>query len=379
MDKKCLKIGLTLSGGGVRAAVFHLGVLARLADEELLEYIKMISTVSGGTLITGLIYTANGKKWPSSKKFKEICIPYIETCLTEKDLQIRAIFRTFFNPWLHYHGRAKVLSKSLQNCWKIKGKLDEIPKEPRWNINSCTIESGKSWRFIPQKRMGDYILNYVDEPDILLSDAMCASAAVPFLIGSLIVRTNKYKWFKYQKGSSTKIFAPRFKKIHIWDGGVYDNLGIEPLVKIRGGCKYREEIDFLMVSDAAKGIETGKSFFQSSAFRLLDITKDQVRALRARVLMDHFANNKNTGVYFRIGNSVKEILEAGKWTGDIEKFSIGSLSKENVVKIKNYKTTLRKMSKDDFKIIFRHGWEVANTTLIAYCNELFAKKEFNGK
>lgn len=377
MDKKCLKIGLTLSGGGVRASVFHLGVLARLADEELLEYIKMISTVSGGTLITGLIYTANGKKWPSSKKFKEICIPYIETCLTEKDLQIRAIFRTFFNPWLHYHGRAKVLSKSLQNCWKIKGKLDEIPKEPRWNINSCTIESGKSWRFIPQKRMGDYILNYVAEPDILLSDAMCASAAVPFLIGSLIVRTNEYKWFKYQKGNSTKNFAPRFKKIHIWDGGVYDNLGIEPLVKIRGGCKYREEIDFLMVSDAAKGIETGKSFLQSSAFRLLDITKDQVRALRARVLMDHFSNNKNSGVYFRIGNSVKDILEASKWKGDIEKLSIGSLSKENVVKIKNYKTTLRKMSKDDFKVIFRHGWEVANTTLIAYCNELYSRKEFN--
>ena len=31
------KIGIALSGGGVRATVFHLGVLARLAEDDLLE------------------------------------------------------------------------------------------------------------------------------------------------------------------------------------------------------------------------------------------------------------------------------------------------------------------------------------------------------
>ena len=61
-----LKLGIALSGGGVRAAVFHLGVLGRLAEDGLLEKIARISTVSGGTLVTGLVYSVAGNKWPTS-------------------------------------------------------------------------------------------------------------------------------------------------------------------------------------------------------------------------------------------------------------------------------------------------------------------------
>lgn len=41
------KIGLSLSGGGIRAAVFHLGVLRRLAEDHRLENVSMLSTVYG--------------------------------------------------------------------------------------------------------------------------------------------------------------------------------------------------------------------------------------------------------------------------------------------------------------------------------------------
>jgi len=49
-------IGLALSGGGYRAAGFHLGLLSYLDRVELLSQVKMISTVSGGTF-TGAKYT----------------------------------------------------------------------------------------------------------------------------------------------------------------------------------------------------------------------------------------------------------------------------------------------------------------------------------
>ncbi len=49
-------IGLALSGGGYRAAVFHLGLLSYLNRVDLLKQVKMISTVSGGTF-TGAKYT----------------------------------------------------------------------------------------------------------------------------------------------------------------------------------------------------------------------------------------------------------------------------------------------------------------------------------
>lgn len=49
------KIALSLSGGGYRAASFHLGSLGMLDELRLLESVKVLSTVSGGT-ITGAAY-----------------------------------------------------------------------------------------------------------------------------------------------------------------------------------------------------------------------------------------------------------------------------------------------------------------------------------
>ncbi len=61
-----LTIGIALSGGGVRAAVFHLGLLGRLAAADLLEQVTFISTVSGGSLGMGLVYSLSGNRWPKS-------------------------------------------------------------------------------------------------------------------------------------------------------------------------------------------------------------------------------------------------------------------------------------------------------------------------
>jgi predicted acylesterase/phospholipase RssA len=50
------KIGLALSGGGFRAALFHIGVLARLAECDLLRRIEYLSCVSGGSIIGTQFY-----------------------------------------------------------------------------------------------------------------------------------------------------------------------------------------------------------------------------------------------------------------------------------------------------------------------------------
>ncbi len=45
------KLGLALSGGGGRASFFHLGVLRRLAELDLLRHVNVLSSVSGGSII----------------------------------------------------------------------------------------------------------------------------------------------------------------------------------------------------------------------------------------------------------------------------------------------------------------------------------------
>jgi predicted acylesterase/phospholipase RssA len=45
------RLGLALSGGGFRASFFHLGVLRRLAELDLLRHVATLSTVSGGSIL----------------------------------------------------------------------------------------------------------------------------------------------------------------------------------------------------------------------------------------------------------------------------------------------------------------------------------------
>ena len=50
------RFGLALSGGGFRASFFHLGVLRRLAELDLLRHITDMSTVSGGSILAAHYY-----------------------------------------------------------------------------------------------------------------------------------------------------------------------------------------------------------------------------------------------------------------------------------------------------------------------------------
>jgi NTE family protein len=177
-----MKIGLALSGGGVRATVFHLGVLKRIAEcPERWQDISFISTVSGGSLCIALVFEKAGRRWPDAMEFLEKCLPEIRHLLTSFDLQGRygLILRT--QPWQFLHGRAPLIAGLIRKHWGITSDVIHMPDSPRWVICATCYETGKSWRF-SKTRMGDYIANYVKSPKFSLAEAEAASAAVPGLI-----------------------------------------------------------------------------------------------------------------------------------------------------------------------------------------------------
>jgi predicted acylesterase/phospholipase RssA len=55
-ERRPQRLGLALSGGGFRAAFFHIGVLARMAELGILRRVEVISTVSGGSIVGALYY-----------------------------------------------------------------------------------------------------------------------------------------------------------------------------------------------------------------------------------------------------------------------------------------------------------------------------------
>ena len=50
-------VGLAISGGGIRSATFHLGLLQTLARAHLISQIDLMSTVSGGGLYRSVPWT----------------------------------------------------------------------------------------------------------------------------------------------------------------------------------------------------------------------------------------------------------------------------------------------------------------------------------
>ncbi|KJC40121.1 hypothetical protein UB31_27830 [Bradyrhizobium sp. LTSP849] len=372
------RIGLALSGGGVRAAVFHLGVLKRLADERLLESVSAISTVSGGSLLMAAIVSRADMGWPSSRRFADEIYPSLRTLLTSVDL-----FSFSAIGWAGLRRlnvrllkeRAVVLAELLETRWGVSGRVCDLPDAPVWMINATCIETGKNWRF--QKReMGDWSFGKHYSPEVPLSVAAAASAAVPYAIGAMPLTLPAEGWWGTDPATNKTAGRkqPLWRTVRLWDGGAYENLGLEPLYK-----PGRELIncDFLVCSDASGPLKPpGRSAVGAllrghlAGPRLFDIASDQIRSLRSRMLVADLTSGRIAGVLVRMGNSVRGLDVKADKTRPLGFYDRVQPDAEPSVAIE-YPTDLKSLSAADFDRLARHGFEAADTTMTTYATAAF--------
>ena len=362
-----MRIGLALSGGGIRATVFHLGVLSRLARQSLLEDVAFLSTVSGGSLCAALVRSCSGNSWPASDQYLEHTAPKARHLLTGRSLARAGVRHMLLFPWTMRRGRALALAGALGDRWSVAGLLSDLPDSPGWIINATCYQTGRNWRFM-KKRMGDYVSGHVAFPRLPVAQAVAASAGFPGLVGSLRIDTADFEWFTFGAEHAPRPHVPRFRTLALWDGGVYDNLGVEALFK--PGRGYRDGVDFLIVSDASAPLGTETRTVRAP-LRLLDVATDQVRGLRARSVVSHLQDNPGTGAYLRIGNTEERICREAGRPEMVERIGDGSLSAAQVREAAQVGTTLRRFARREHDLLFAHGYQVADTTLSAYCSNLF--------
>ena len=360
-------IGIALSGGGIRATIFHLGVFKWLAENNLLEEVKRVSSVSGASLCVGLIYSHNGLKWPTSKEFLASVLPAIERTLTTTDLQSSALLRLIISPY-YWNKKVNMIAKMLEREWGVHGNLSELSGDMQWYINCTTYETGKRFRFC-KDNMGDYTVGYADKPHISLSIVMAASAGFPALIGPYRLKTEDYKW-KPSKHPKAGQMQSNKGTLHLWDGGVYDNLGLESVFKPDNGGTLSKGLDYLIVSNASPAINVYHRQSGLSARnlkRLLDISMDQVTALRTRMVMDFFKQSQK-GMYIKIGNSAEYIASKAEHQMNTEDHLLDKyLSDKEVHRAMNYPTTLRRPTEPDYSLLLRHGHETIECTYLCHC------------
>ncbi|MCW9054887.1 MAG: patatin-like phospholipase family protein [Candidatus Pacebacteria bacterium] len=374
-----MKIGLVLSGGGTRAAVFHLGVLKRLAEAQKLKEVSRISSVSGGSLITALIFSRSGNKWPSSSEYLDVVYPQLKSLLTSSSLFSGKVL--FKNPsqLIHIGERARIVANLLRARWGVDGHLTDLPDNPLWEINTTCIETGRNWYF-SKAHMGDWIYGESTNPSFTIAEAVAASAAVPYALGALKLELPKSGWNKSNYKSSKQLEPKdRPASVRLWDGGVYENLGLERVSKPGKDLK---GCDFVVISDASAPlqIEYSKSLLSRfwNAFlgvfsgklkssRLLDITSEQIRSLRVRTFFAdyHRAEPNTLGVHVRIGNSVRDVDAETNYLRPGSDYT-GFLTDDEVRQAALHSTSLKKLDLDDFERVSRHGYEALVANLEGY-------------
>lgn len=361
------RVGIALSGGGVRAMVFHAGVMRWLAEHELLEQIDSISSVSGGSLFTGLVYKINGWRWPTSQQYLDNVLPELRRILTTVCLQSKATRLLLFSPsnWRFILSRSNILASAIVRAWGVDLTIADLPSKPEWSANGTTAETGRRFRF-KQGRCGDYEIGYSDAKHFKIAEAMAASAAYPLLIGPLQIDASKLAWFKRPHWGGSEQdeshIELKYRKLHIMDGGVYDNLGMEPLFDT-GTSSLKDQLDFVMVSDAGASLRRGTlaSLWRLKRLtRVLEISMDQVRALRVRPFVNAIIQDVNLGRYYQIGSEPMRSPSAKESESEknIDE-KINWLKLNDIESVSNWPTDLKRIPEEIFDLLCEHGYQTA--------------------
>jgi NTE family protein len=251
-------IGVALSGGGSRAVAFHLGCLRALNDLQILDQVKILSTVSGGSVIGGL-YAMNDSTFPEfDERVREMlarglvrpairmafCSPEGPKALLCAMLtgSINLVFLAAswivwalslvlppesrgkfqienWRPVRRFASRTTILRGAIDDeLFKGMRLRDLKDRLPLLIINAAELRTGSAFYFSANES-GSWRLGRLARPDITLAYAVTASAAFPMYLPAF----DEVLPFDRRDGSL------RVERVSLSDGGVYDNLGLAPL------------------------------------------------------------------------------------------------------------------------------------------------------
>ncbi len=221
-------VALCLSGGGYRAALFHLGGLRRLDQLGILSQVDTIASVSGGSILSAQIaghLVANPQAWgrPGDRiaGFEDgIAAPMI--ALAQRDIRTRAALARFWPPWNLFRRNAQMdgLTRKLSVGYAGAG-LAEVPEHPRFLFCATDVVNRTLWTFDSKTRaMGNPRAGWAPFGDLTIARAAAASSCVPLLFRPMRIEA------ALEGGTGDCPGAPA-GPMDIVDGGFYDDLGIE--------------------------------------------------------------------------------------------------------------------------------------------------------
>ncbi|MGB5287898.1 MAG: patatin-like phospholipase family protein, partial [Ignavibacteriaceae bacterium] len=335
------KVGLALSGGGFRASLFHLGVLARLAEMDVLRSLEILSTVSGGSIVGAHYYlevqdllVKMTDKDITREDYIEIVRRLQKRFLTgvQRNLRTRALsnlwknFRMIFSKeYSRSHRLGELYEKEIyvkigkSSQRRITPRtMPELlvtpanhspdkpfkPKFQNWRrfskvpillLNTTSLNSGHSWHFTA-RWMGEPPGSVSTEVDIndryrrLWYEQAPKAAHKNFRLGYAVAASACVPGL-FEPLVLDGLFPGRTVKLV--DGGVHDNQGVEALLD--EGCT------LVLCSDASgqmQDIKRPSSSILGVPQRTNSILMDRVREAQYQDLRTRVDSRSLQGLFF---------------------------------------------------------------------------------
>ena len=247
-----IAVSLAFSGGGTRAAAFSYGVLEELAatkivwegrERRLIDEIETISSVSGGSF-TAAYYGLFG-----DRIFEDFVDKFLK-----RDVQGKLISRvlsplSWFKLGSGLYGRSEIAAQYYDEILFEGATFGDMAarRGPFIQINATDAGFGVQFPFVP----GLFNALCSDLSKFSVSRAVTASSAVPVLFNSITIRNYagscEYRmpdWVRaalaepdrttrrYRVAAQYAKYLDRETKpyVHLYDGGVSDNLGVRPFL-----------------------------------------------------------------------------------------------------------------------------------------------------
>lgn len=324
------RIGLALSGGGFRAAAFHLGVMRKLSAMNLLDKIDVLSCVSGGSIAGGFVAC----NWGSPTTLNQL-----EKYLRTRSIAVSSVIGGILDP---FASRLDKLAESYDRDLYQGATLSKLATGPRIYLNATNLATGNLFFFVAgggmAAEMGEHELGVVPAPNFPLCKAVAASSAFPPVFPPLRLDASQYQ------------HAASVEYVTLTDGGVYDNMGVGPLLR------NRNDLDYIIVSDGGKPFLNDAHPTDSGTMVLmkgLDIMMEQIRGLE----FDRMEHRHKAGV------GAKPL-----W------FSIDSTKGEEVAGDAAFasaiSTNLKQLSDAEMNVLMRHGGALMAARIDEYASEL---------
>lgn len=297
---------LTLSGGGYRAMLFHVGALWKLNEIGELRRLTHVSSVSGGSIVAGLL----AMNWHRLEFVHGVATNFHH--LVANPL-MRLASWTLDRPavavgLIPFFSASRTMEFLYKRLLFDKTTLSDLPESPRFTFNATNMQTGALWTF-DRETMGDETLGALPTTSVPLARVVAASSAFPPFLAPLVLRPQRAKWSPYpNKYSSLRSYddlAIRVaevppgeinsfrRRVVLIDGGVADNLGILPVWKNEGD---------LYVSDGggcSKPISRPRHNWLGQLMRIVSLIHDQPSQLRVNRSKAEMADCDRGGIKSR--------------------------------------------------------------------------------